>query len=112
MKYIFVKIVQVIVFAGFYLWELLKANLVLAYDILTPVHHMKPGIVEIPLDLKSDSEIITLVNLITMTPGSLSLDVSEDRKRLYVHVLYLKDPEAYREEVKTGLEKRVKEVWS
>lgn len=112
MRYILVKILQVISFAGFYLWELMKANLVLAYDILTPTHHMRPGIVEIPLDIKSDYEIMTLVNLITMTPGSLSLDVSEDKKRLYVHVLYLEDADAYREEVKSGLERRVKEVWS
>ena len=112
MRYILVKTGQVISFAGFYLWELLKANLVLAYDILTPTHHMRPGIVEIPLDIRSDHEIMTLVNLITMTPGSLSLDVSEDKTRLYVHVLYLEDADAYRKEVKTGLERRVKEVWS
>jgi Multisubunit Na+/H+ antiporter, MnhE subunit len=106
------KIIVVTEFFFYYLKELIKANLILSYDILTPTNLMKPGIVEIPLDLKTDNEIITLVNLVTMTPGSLSLDISEDKTRLYVHVLYLDDASKFREEVKSGLEKRVKEVWS
>jgi len=106
------KIVIVIEFFFYYLKELIKANLILSYDILTPTNLMKPGIVEIPLDLKTDNEIITLVNLVTMTPGSLSLDISEDKTKLYVHVLYLDDANKFREEVKSGLEKRVKEVWA
>ena len=106
------KIIVVTEFFFYYLKELIKANLILSYDILTPTNLMKPGIVEIPLDLKTDNEIITLVNLVTMTPGSLSLDISEDKTRLYVHVLYLDDTSKFREEVKSGLEKRVKEVWS
>ena len=106
------KIIVVTEFFFYYQKELIKANLILSYDILTPTNLMKPGIVEIPLDLKTDNEIITLVNLVTMTPGSLSLDISEDKTRLYVHVLYLDDASKFREEVKSGLEKRVKEVWS
>ena len=106
------KIIVVTEFFFYYLKELIKANLILSYDILTPTNLMKPGIVEIPLDLKTDNEIITLVNLVTMTPGSLSLGISEDKTRLYVHVLYLDDASKFREEVKSGLEKRVKEVWS
>ena len=106
------KIIVVTEFFFYYLKELIKANLILSYDILTPTNLMKPGIVEIPLDLKTDNEIITLVNLVTMTPGSLSLDISEDKTRLYVHVLYLDDASKFREEVKSGPEKRVKEVWS
>ncbi len=105
------KIIVMTGFFWFYLKELIRANLKLTYDILTPTHYMRPGIVEFPLSVKSDQEIITLVNLITMTPGSLSLDISDDKTKLYIHVLYLDDADKFREEIKNGLEKRVAELW-
>ena len=52
---------------------------------------MKPGIVKIPLDLETDVEITLLASLITLTPGTLSLDVSKDKKVLYVHSMYVYD---------------------
>ena len=48
-----------------------------------------------------------LANVISLTPGTLSLDVSEDRKTLYIHAMYASDPEAVREEIREGLEKRL-----
>ena len=63
-----------------------------------------------PLDLKSDAGITVLANLITLTPGTLSLDVSPDRKTLFVHALHVEDPDAFRREVKEGFERRVKEA--
>lgn len=103
----FGKVPRLIAFAGYYLWELLKSNAIIAYDVLTPTHHMKPGVLAIPLEAKTDLEITVLANLITMTPGTLSLDVSPDRKTLYVHAMYIKDPEAVRFDIKENLERRV-----
>jgi len=97
-------------FAGFivyYLWELLVSNAIIAYDVLTPTHHMKPGVIGIPIDAKTDLEITVLANLITMTPGTLSLDISPDRKTLYVHAMYIRDPEKLRADIKENLERRV-----
>lgn len=94
-------------FLGYYLWELLKSNAIVAYDVLTPTHHMKPGVIGIPLEAKTDLEITVLANLITMTPGTLSLDVSADRKTLFVHAMYINDPEALRADIKENLERRV-----
>ena len=71
---------------------------------------MKPGIVAIPLDAKTDLEITFLANLITLTPGTLSLDCSEDRKTLYIHSMYIDDLEKFRAEIKNTLEKRLLEV--
>lgn len=105
------KIIVIVRFFFFYLKELVKANLILTFDILTPTDYMRPGIVEVPLSVTKDSEIITLVNLTTMTPGSLALDISEDKTKLYVHVLYLDDADLFRVEMKNGLEKRVAELW-
>jgi multicomponent Na+:H+ antiporter subunit E len=96
-----------VAFAGYYLWEMLKANAIIAYDVLTPTHHMKPGVIAIPTDARTDLEITVLANLITMTPGTLILDVSPDRRTLYVHAMYIDDPAALRRDIKENLERRV-----
>lgn len=106
----FHKAAQVLSFAVFFLWELFLSNLRVAYEVITPGFDMKPGIVAIPLDAKTPEEITLLANLITLTPGTLSLDVSADRKVLYIHAMYLDDPEKLRRSIKQGFERRVIEV--
>ena len=96
--------------AGYFLWELVVANLRLAIDVATPSYRMTPGIIAVPLDATRDAEILLLSMLINTTPGSVALDVSPDRKILYVHVMYMTTPEAAREEIKRGFERRVLEV--
>ncbi len=91
-------------FGGLFLWELLKSNLRVAWDVITPSRFRKPGIVAVPLDAKSDLEIAVLANLITLTPGSLCLDVSEDRCTLYVHAMFVDDPDETRREIKQRFE--------
>lgn len=79
---------------------------------LATVSHVCPGVIAIPLDARTDTEITLLANLITLTPGSVSLDLSRDRRLLYVHAMYIDggDIEAYRRSVKEGLERRVLEL--
>jgi multicomponent Na+:H+ antiporter subunit E len=101
---------RVVALAGFFLWELVRANLRLAVDVATPHYQMKPGILAVPLDATRDSEILLLAVLINLTPGSVALDVSRDRKIMYVHVMYIDTPEAARDEIKSGFERRVREV--
>ncbi|MFH1907602.1 MAG: Na+/H+ antiporter subunit E [Chloroflexota bacterium] len=103
----FGKVRQAMGFALFFLWELLLANLRVAYDVLTPRHHMQPRVIAVPLDAQTDAEITALANLISLTPGTLSLDVSSDRRVLYIHVMYASDAEAVRREIKDGLEQRL-----
>jgi multicomponent Na+:H+ antiporter subunit E len=99
-------------FLVFFIWELSIANLRIAYDVITPAHHMKPGIVAIPLEARTAVEITILANLISFTPGTLTVDVSEDRKTLYVHVLYIDrgDVEDVRRNMKRAFEARVLKV--
>ena len=104
------RVHRVIGLAAFFFWELMKANLRLALDVATPRYHMKPGIIALPLDATTDSQILLLSMLINTTPGSVALDVSPDRKTLYVHVMYMDTPDAAREEIKKGFERRVLEV--
>ncbi|SNB46892.1 Na+/H+ antiporter subunit E [Geobacter sp. DSM 9736] len=98
-------------FLLFFLRELTVANLRVAHDVLTPRHRMRPGILAIPLDLESEAEITFLATLITLTPGTLCLDVTEDRRTLYLHAMYIDDPEKVRRTVKEGYERRVREVF-
>lgn len=106
----FKKIPLTISFILYFIKELIVANLKVAFDIITPKDYMKPGIIAVPLDARTDLEIVLLANLLTLTPGTLSLDVSSDRKTLYVHALYVKDADSFRREIKDGLEKRLLEV--
>jgi multicomponent Na+:H+ antiporter subunit E len=95
-------------FALFYVWELINSSFRVAYDVVTPRFHGSPAIIKYPLICSSDIEITLLSSLISLTPGTLSLDLSPDRKILYIHVLYGgDDPEAVRTEIREQLEQRV-----
>ena len=82
------KIYLVISFLMYYLLKLIQANIYIAYDILTPKLHTNPGFIRIPLRVNSDPGILLLCNLLSMTPGTLSVDISPDKKKLLVHCLY------------------------
>ena len=106
-KKYFERLPKMISFIFYFLKELIVANMQVAYDVITPTFYMKPGIVRYPLDAKTDLEITLLANLITLTPGTLSLDVSHDKKVLYLHAMYIKDKEEFILSIKNGLEKRL-----
>jgi len=101
---------KVIAFIFYFLYELVKANLQVAYEVMTPHYNMSPGIIKVPLDVETDLEITFLANLISLTPGTLSLDVSDDKKVLYVHAMYIKDREKFIQGIKNGFEKRILEI--
>lgn len=107
----FKKVPQVISFVLFFVGALIRANLRVAYEVITLTHTMRPGVVAVPLELQTDAAITLLANLITLTPGTLSLDVSADRRVLYVHTMYVDDVEQFRREIKEGFERRVMEVF-
>lgn len=96
---------KIIGFFFYFLYEMLKANVQVAYEVSTLHLHMKPGIVKIELEAKTDLEITLLSNLISLTPGTLVLDVSDDRKVMYIHGMYLEDREKFIQSIKEGLEK-------
>jgi multicomponent Na+:H+ antiporter subunit E len=95
---------------AYFLVELVRSNLRVLWDVVTPGHISRPGIVGIPLSAQSDLEILLVANLISLTPGTLSIDLAEDRRTLYVHVMFLDDPEAFRKGIQNGLERLVLEV--
>jgi multicomponent Na+:H+ antiporter subunit E len=100
--------VRLILFFG---WALIVANVRVAMDVLRPRTSIEPAIVAIPLDVTSDAEILLLSMLINITPGSVTIDLADDRRTLYVHVMHMSSPEASRHEIKTGFERRVKRLF-
>jgi multicomponent Na+:H+ antiporter subunit E len=68
-----------------FLWEMIKANFHVAYLVLHPNLPIKPGIVKIKTGLKKDAAITVLTNSITLTPGTLTVDVNPDKHEIYVH---------------------------
>jgi len=78
----------IVTFILFYLSKLVETNLYIAYDIITPSLRINPSFIKVPLILKSDFGMLLFSNLLSMTPGSLSIDITHDRKTMSVHVLY------------------------
>ncbi len=97
-----------VMFAGFLVWELLRANVTVAADVLRPRNRLRPAVVAVPLSLTTDREILVLSMLINITPGSVTVDLSDDRRTLYVHVMHMTSPEATRRGIKDGFERRVR----
>lgn len=106
----FQRVPKTIRLAGFFLVELIVSSLRVFWDVVTPGHISRPGIVGVPLNARTDMEILLVTNLISLTPGTLSIDLSRDRQTLFVHVMYLDDPETFRQSIKEGIEKRILEV--
>lgn len=106
----FNRVPKTIGFVLFFLYELIIANIQVAYDVITPKYFFKPGIVKYPLEADSDIEINLLSTIISMTPGTLILDISEDKKSLYIHVMYLKDRDTFVAQIKNGFEKKLLEI--
>ena len=74
-----------------FIWACIKANLDVAYRVLSPWMPIKPGIVKIKTNLKSETAKTFLANTITMTPGTLSVDI--DGQYLYIHWIYVRATE-------------------
>lgn len=91
------RLVYLGLFLAYFTWELVQANLRVAYDVLTVKDFMRPGILAIPLEARTNLEITLLANLISLTPGTLSLDVSSDRRVIYVHAMYLEEPAEFKQ---------------
>lgn len=90
----FLRTWRVLKLAVLFLYELIVSSLQVVWDVLTPDHKSRPRIIEMPLEVEGEFAILLVTNLISLTPGTLSLDVSPDRKRLIVHAMFADDPDA------------------
>ena len=97
-------------FALFYARALIVAASQVARQVLAPTISAMPGVIAVPLKSRRDVEIATLANLVSLTPGTLSIDVSNDRSTLYVHVRVLDDADAVEADIRENFERRLLEV--
>lgn len=93
------------------LWDVLVANLIVAVQILRSPSRLRPAFLRVPLDLVTDRAITVLASTITLTPGTVSCDLSADRRFLVVHALDAPDPAAVVRQIKDRYERRVKEIF-
>ncbi len=101
------KVWRVIDLFVYFLFELIISNIRVAIDVLRPISSLRPGIIAVPLDVRSDAEITLLVNLVMLTPGTLALDISSNRRELYIHAVNAVDADQVRAQIKQGFERRV-----
>ena len=106
----FTAIPKLFGFGLFVIWEIVKANLQSVKESFYPKSKIEPAIVKVPLEAKSDLEITLLANIISVTPGTLIMDVSDDKKAIYVHVMHLLDKDEFIKEIKQKFEKPLLEL--
>jgi multicomponent K+:H+ antiporter subunit E len=95
------------------MWDIVVANVQVAWIVLTkPNSKLRPAWVVIPLDLVQPEAITILAGTITLTPGTVSADLSDGGHSLLVHALHTDDPDAVRDEIKDRYERRLKEIFA
>ena len=106
------RVTAILSFSIFYFVEVVKSNLRVAHDVLTPKYLMKPGVISLDVEDLTDHQLLFMANLITMTPGTLGLDFSDDHNKLYIHAMYIdEDVETLEEELENTYGKRVRSVF-
>ncbi len=94
------------------IWQIVIANIHVARLILMSSNKLRPGFVEVPLDLTSPLAISILANTISLTPGTVTCDLSKDQKSLLIHALDINDAQATIDEIKQLFEKPLKEIFN
>lgn len=99
-----------LIYLFIFIWECIKANLDVAYRVLHPAMPIRPGIVKVKTTLKSDFAKTLLANSITMTPGTITVDIIGDD--MYIHWIYIRseDPEVYTKIITGAFEKYIKRI--
>lgn len=106
------RVGRMIAYMALVIWDIMVANVEVAWIVLTrPNSKLRPTWVVVPLDLRQPEAITVLAGTITLTPGTVSTDLSSDGRSLLVHTLDTDDPDAVRDEIKQRYERRLKEIF-
>ncbi|MFC4438856.1 MULTISPECIES: Na+/H+ antiporter subunit E [Natrialbaceae] len=101
----FARGVRALPYAGLYLatfsWEIVRANVDVAYRVLSPGMPIEPEVILVPLRVETDLAITTIANSVTITPGTVTLDYDAETNALYVHAIEGRDPEAIAAPIRT-----------
>ncbi len=109
-KFFFQRVYEIITFIGYVLWQIFVSNLRVAATVLG-LRKVRPAVINIPIVGLNDAQILTLANVITLTPGTLSIEADPSADALYVHVMELDDPDAFIESIREGFERRIRRLF-
>jgi multicomponent Na+:H+ antiporter subunit E len=101
------RVERALLLFGYLCRQIVIANVRMTRDVLSIRPRFTPGVIRLPLDVTTDGEILLLAAMINVTPGSVALDVSPDRRIMYVHVMNMPNPEVAKREIKEGFERRI-----
>lgn len=104
------RVYKIVMLVLLFLKELVTSNIDIVKLVYKPKLEFEPGIFALPVDLKSNWEITLLANLITLTPGTLTVAVSDDNTHLYIHAMDIDDIEDEIHSIKNTFEKAISEV--
>lgn len=104
------RIIAILELVAFYTWEVIKANITVARDVLGNQQRIKPGFIDIEINELTERQMFVLANMITMTPGSLSLDISPDKRRITLHTLYSQNKDELQATINRDYERRILNV--
>lgn len=107
----FVRMRRALGLVATFIYELVESGLTVLRLVYSPRFNFRSAIIAVPLDARDDLEIMIFANLISLTPGTLSMDISADRETLYVHSMAVEDPEQDKRDLKRTFEDRVREVF-
>ncbi|RCU51916.1 MULTISPECIES: Na+/H+ antiporter subunit E [Corallincola] len=93
------------------LWDIVVSNIEMMKRVLGPIKRLKPGFIVVPLDLSGELPLTIFTSTISLTPGTVSVEFSEDKKWLYVHALHIDDEQAMVAHIKQRYEQPLKEVF-
>jgi len=93
------------------MWDIILSNIEVAIQVMGPIRKLTPGFIAVPLDMTADLPITLLASSISLTPGTVSVEVSKDHQWLYVHVLNLTNEAETIQSIKQRYEKPLKEIF-
>lgn len=105
------RVPKIISLFFYFLWTVITANFRMARAVLSPLSRLNPAIVAVPLDITDPLGITLLANWITLTPGTLTIEVANDNSTLYVHTFQCPSVDAFRAEIKDSFERRIMELY-
>lgn len=105
------RVLRIVSLFLLFLYELVLSAVSVAKLVLSPRMNINPAFIAYPLKVDKDFEITLLANLITLTPGTLSVDVSPDRRTLYIHAIDVTDEEALKRDIAEGFEMKIMEAF-
>lgn len=106
-----IRFFSLLYFIIFVIYEIIIASFRVARSILLPRYQWQPALIDFPLSCTNDIQITFLVNVISLTPGTLTLEISRDKKNMLLHVMFFSDKQRLISDIKRKFEHPIMRIW-